>query len=304
MLDPNIRPGFITDRARLSRGIDAMIAQADIVKLSDEDLHWLRAPATRPTWRAGCSARGPRAGLHHRRREGRDRLLPRGDGPRRRRHRSTVVDTVGAGDTFNAGVLAGLARAGALTRDARRARSTKRRSSAALDLGVARPRSPSAAPAPIRPGRTSCEGAGPARQLRLGRDRRRGGRRDRPGPADPGLRHAGRRRRRARPAGREDREAAHLPDEGGKMNRSLLDTGGAALVVSQFTLAADTRAATAPASPPPRRRTCGRRLTTFAARCRPRASRSPPAASAPTWRWARQRRPGDDLAGQRGLSRT
>ncbi len=30
-------------------------------------------------------------------------------------------------------------------------------------------------------------------------------------------------------------------DESGKMNRSLLDTGGAALVVSQFTLAADTR---------------------------------------------------------------
>ncbi len=29
-------------------------------------------------------------------------------------------------------------------------------------------------------------------------------------------------------------------DEGGKMNRSLLDSGGAALVVSQFTLAADT----------------------------------------------------------------
>lgn len=29
-------------------------------------------------------------------------------------------------------------------------------------------------------------------------------------------------------------------DEVGKMNRSILDTGGAALVVSQFTLAADT----------------------------------------------------------------
>lgn len=29
-------------------------------------------------------------------------------------------------------------------------------------------------------------------------------------------------------------------DEAGKMNRSLLDAGGAALVVSQFTLAADT----------------------------------------------------------------
>ena len=30
-------------------------------------------------------------------------------------------------------------------------------------------------------------------------------------------------------------------DEEGRMNRSLLDTGGAALVVSQFTLAAETR---------------------------------------------------------------
>lgn len=32
-----------------------------------------------------------------------------------------------------------------------------------------------------------------------------------------------------------------FPDDDGAMNRSLLDSGGAALVVSQFTLAADTR---------------------------------------------------------------
>lgn len=39
------------------------------------------------------------------------------------------------------------------------------------------------------------------------------------------------------------RKVAHLrifADERGKMNRSILDDGGAALVVSQFTLAADT----------------------------------------------------------------
>ncbi|MFW2589154.1 D-aminoacyl-tRNA deacylase [Sagittula sp. SSi028] len=43
-------------------------------------------------------------------------------------------------------------------------------------------------------------------------------------------------------------------DDIGRMNRSLLDTGGAALVVSQFTLAADTRSGNRPgfsaAAPP------------------------------------------------------
>lgn len=39
-------------------------------------------------------------------------------------------------------------------------------------------------------------------------------------------------------------------DDNGKMNRSLLDTGGGALVVSQFTLAADTKRGNRPGFSP------------------------------------------------------
>lgn len=50
-----------------------------------------------------------------------------------------------------------------------------------------------------------------------------------------------------------------FPDAGGKMNRSVLDIGGAALVVSQFTLAADTSRGNRPgfstAAPPDEGRT-------------------------------------------------
>ena len=54
-------------------------------------------------------------------------------------------------------------------------------------------------------------------------------------------------------------------DEAGKMNRSLLDTGGGALLVSQFTLAADTSRGNRPgfstAAPPAE----GERLYLYAA---------------------------------------
>ncbi|GAB1364251.1 hypothetical protein MASR1M32_34870 [Rhodobacter sp.] len=41
MLDPNVRPGFVRDRAAYTARIDRMAAAADIVKLSDEDAVWL-----------------------------------------------------------------------------------------------------------------------------------------------------------------------------------------------------------------------------------------------------------------------
>lgn len=49
-------------------------------------------------------------------------------------------------------------------------------------------------------------------------------------------------------------------DDAGKMNRSILDTGGAALVVSQFTLAADTRSGNRPGFSSAARPDAGRTL--------------------------------------------
>ncbi|MEY2897492.1 MAG: D-tyrosyl-tRNA(Tyr) deacylase [Pseudomonadota bacterium] len=51
-----------------------------------------------------------------------------------------------------------------------------------------------------------------------------------------------------------------FPDQAGRMNRSLADTGGGLLVVSQFTLAADTASGTRPSFTPAATPADGERL--------------------------------------------
>lgn len=117
MLDPNIRPNFIPDKAKHLRRIRSMMAMADIVKLSDEDLNWFGEAGSHEDVIRNWLDRGPKLivvthgseGAVGYSREHKVTVMPQ---------KVTVVDTVGAGDTFNAGILASLHEQGLLTKAA------------------------------------------------------------------------------------------------------------------------------------------------------------------------------------------
>ena len=126
-VDPNIRPmlangpvgGVLGNSGPVVRSrLDRLIAQADLVKVSAEDLAWLEDPADLDAAAADWATRGPALVL-----------LTDGGAPLRIArpgrpvlHREppkvTVVDTVGAGDSLAAGLLTGLLGAGVTTRSA------------------------------------------------------------------------------------------------------------------------------------------------------------------------------------------
>jgi len=109
MIDPNIRTGFIEDedtyRARLNR----IIAVTDIVKVSDEDLDWMR-PENKPLNAKVADIHRQGAGLVivTKGRDGASAYIKGRDAVNVNAPKVTVADTVGAGDTFNAGFLAEL----------------------------------------------------------------------------------------------------------------------------------------------------------------------------------------------------
>lgn len=116
MLDPNIRPGFIRDEAGYRARLGAMIAQADIVKLSDEDLHWLKGAGDVADLARAVQADGPAIVIITEGAKGARAFSALGE-THAQASPVEVVDTVGAGDTFNAGFLAGLSQAGALSKE-------------------------------------------------------------------------------------------------------------------------------------------------------------------------------------------
>ncbi len=116
-LDPNIRPTVEPSMERWRTRIDRLLAVASLVKVSDEDLALLEPGVDPAVVAADWQAKGPElvvvtrgdAGVLAFGRFGRLDLPAR---------RVDVVDTVGAGDTFQAALLDGLSRAGALSRAA------------------------------------------------------------------------------------------------------------------------------------------------------------------------------------------
>lgn len=119
MIDPNIRPGFIKDIERYRQRLDRMLALSDIVKVSDEDLNWLN-PATMSLHDKvrEILRKGPSVVILTRGGEGATGYLANGDEVQVPAVKAEMVDTVGAGDTFNAGVLAKLSELGQLEKDA------------------------------------------------------------------------------------------------------------------------------------------------------------------------------------------
>ena len=113
--DPNIRPGFIKDAEAHKARMMRMAALSDIIKFSDEDLDWFGEEGSHEELAARWLERGPKLVVITKGADGADGYTARGkvSAPG---EKVTVVDTVGAGDTFDAGILASLKMNGLLTK--------------------------------------------------------------------------------------------------------------------------------------------------------------------------------------------
>ena len=117
MLDPNLRPAFVEDREKHLQRMYRMIAMADIVKLSDEDIAWFGEAGSHDEIAGRWLDMGPKLVVVTAGAKGATGYTASAKVavPARK---AEVVDTVGAGDTFNAGILAALHDAGSLTKRA------------------------------------------------------------------------------------------------------------------------------------------------------------------------------------------
>ncbi|MBE3636884.1 carbohydrate kinase family protein [Mangrovicoccus algicola] len=115
--DPNVRANMITDRPAWEKRVEALFAAAAVVKISAEDLDYLRPGQAHADFAAERIAAGAGLVVVTGGAEGALGLTAAGRA-RVAAPRVTVADTVGAGDTFMGNLLAGIQEAGCRDRAA------------------------------------------------------------------------------------------------------------------------------------------------------------------------------------------
>ena len=111
--DPNARPSLMGEPQDVRAKIEQIIGLTDVVKASDEDVHWLYAGAAIPEVMRLWGRLGPTVVVVTRGGEGAV-VAVNGVVVSMAAPTVTVVDTVGAGDSFMAGLISGLLDAGLL----------------------------------------------------------------------------------------------------------------------------------------------------------------------------------------------
>ncbi|RZS37070.1 fructokinase [Herbihabitans rhizosphaerae] len=106
--DPNVRPGLLGDPAGAVAVIQERIHLAHVVKASEEDVRWLYPHVDPVTAVRGWLALGPSLVILTRGSAGTVSFTSQGVHASRAARQVPVVDTVGAGDAFTAGLIDGL----------------------------------------------------------------------------------------------------------------------------------------------------------------------------------------------------
>lgn len=112
--DPNVRPQVMPDPVESRRRVEALIKRVDVVKISDEDISWLSPDEDVAETLHAWLMLGPALVILTRGAEGSLALSAGGAKVSVPATLVTVADTVGAGDSFMAGLIDGLAHAGLL----------------------------------------------------------------------------------------------------------------------------------------------------------------------------------------------
>ncbi|MDH6243316.1 carbohydrate kinase [Mycobacterium sp. OTB74] len=113
--DPNIRPALMHSPELVAERIEHLVAMSDVVKASDEDLSWLYPGVSATDTMRRWAQAGPALVVVTRGQLGADALLASNHELLHLDNMQVeVADTVGAGDSFMAGLLTGLLDAGLL----------------------------------------------------------------------------------------------------------------------------------------------------------------------------------------------